>query len=95
MYNRNLTDYPKFEVGQTVIARNNQPLPGNSEAPPLVVPNEYQIKNIIHDSKGNPHLDVGLPSSLAFVRSYETKENLPDGDKIHWCHPSRFDLKAE
>lgn len=93
MYNRDTENYPKFEVGQTIIAKNNQPLPGNEIAPPLVVNQEYQIKTIIRDSKGYPHLDVGLVSKVEYVRSWETKERLYEGHKIHWCHPSRFDLK--
>ncbi len=48
------------------------------------------VKEITLDRKGNQHLDVGVPSSVTFVRSWETKEELPNGDKIHWCHPSRF-----
>lgn len=44
---------------------------------------------------GNPHFDVGLKSEVNFVRSYETKDKLPHGDKFHWCHPSRFILKTK
>lgn len=82
----------KFEITQKVKAINNEPLPGNDTAPELVVGDEYQIKSITVDSAGHQHLDVGLPSHLGYVRSYETQEHLPNGDKIHWCHPSRFEL---
>lgn len=78
-------------VGDKVICINNKPLTGNETAPELVIGNEYTIKAVTYDSQNNPHLDVGLKSSLNYVRSYETEEKLPDGDKIHWCHPSRFE----
>lgn len=65
-------------------------LPGNDKAPALTLGKTYRVRGITLDSKGNQHLDVGLVSELSFVRSWETKEDLPDGDKIHWCHPSRF-----
>lgn len=51
----------------------------------------YPVKGIVLDSAGNQHLDVGLKSDLNWVKSIETGEELPDGDKIHWCHPSRFE----
>lgn len=82
----------KFEVGQVLICKNNDCLKGNDYAPDLKVGNRYQIAKIILDSKGNQHLDVGLKSNLNFVRSFETKEKLPEGETIHWCHPSRFEL---
>lgn len=82
-----------FEVGNSVICKNNKPLDGNDVAPPLKEDEDYPVKRIFLDKKGNQHLDVGLVSEYNFIRSYETEEELPDGDKIHWCHPSRFELK--
>lgn len=79
-------------AGGIVTAINDKPLPGNSVAPPLELGKTYVIAKVIHDKKGNPHLDVGLKSKYNFITSYETKEELPDGEKIHWCHPSRFEL---
>lgn len=70
---------------------NVQALPGNDVAPPLKLNDEYEVKTIIKDSKGNEHYDVGLKSEYKYIRSFETQEELPDGDKIHWCHPSRFE----
>jgi len=78
--------------GQKVIAINNKPLAGRSVAPKLEIDKEYEILSIVLDSKGNQHLNVGLKSELNYVTSFETGEELPDGDKIHWCHPSRFKL---
>ena len=70
---------------------NILPLKGNDVAPPLEEGKEYVIKNMYIDKRQNKHYDVGLESKYKFIRSYETKEELPDGDKIHWCHPSRFE----
>lgn len=79
-----------FKIGQTIQCTATSPLPGNDIAPPLEMDGNYTILNIVLDSQGNQHLDVGLPSECYTIRSYETKEYLPNGDKIHWCHPSRF-----
>lgn len=79
-----------FEEGMEVTCINAKLLPGNDNGPLLEEEKNYSIKKIILDSAGNQHLDVGLVSSLQFITSYETKEDLPDGNKVHWCHPSRF-----
>lgn len=84
----------KFEIGEKVEVLYDKPLPGNDEAPPLTVGEDVKIKGICYDREGNQHLDVGIKSMLNYVRSYETKEELPEGDKIHWCHPSRFKKKS-
>jgi LEA14-like dessication related protein len=81
-----------FIIGQKVKCNNNKPLSGNDESPDLEIGKEYIIKNIILDKQGNQHLDVGLKSHLNYIRSYETKEELPNGKTIHWCHPSRFNI---
>jgi hypothetical protein len=82
-----------FNLNDVLIAINNKPLEGNSVAPELELDKEYTVKSIVLDSQGNQHLDVGLPSTHNYIRSWETKEELPNGDTIHWCHPSRFKLK--
>jgi len=84
----------KFNVYDTVKCINAKVLPNNEVGPNLIEGQEYPVKEIILDSAGNQHLDVGLISKLTYIRSYETKEELPNGDKIHWCHPSRFELTA-
>lgn len=81
-----------FQVGQKIKAINNLPLEGNSKAPKLIVGDIYEVKEIILDKEGHQHLDVGLASPFEYVRSWETKEELPKGDSISWCHPSRFEL---
>lgn len=73
-----------------LICINNKPLEGNTVAPKLVVGQEYEVKEVLTDTGGNTHYDVGLKSNLSYVRSYETKEELERGHLIHWCHPSRF-----
>lgn len=79
-----------FKVGDIVTCVNRSILEGLENAPALDLNRQYEILQIIQDSKGNDHLDVGLVSVLNWVRSFETKEELPNGNKIHWCHPSRF-----
>lgn len=81
----------KFAIGEDVTAINVQPLKGNDIAPPLEKQAKYKVKGIVLDSAGNQHLDVGLLSTYSYVSSHETKEHLPKGDAIHWCHPSRFE----
>ena len=81
----------KFKTGQKLKVIKIEPLKGNDVAPPLVLGEIKTIKGIVLDKKGNQHIDVGLESKFNFIRSFETKENLPNGDKIHWCHPSRFE----
>ena len=83
----------EFKQDDIIICNNIEPLSGNEVAPPLTLGTEYPVKGIVLDEKGNQHLDVGLKSNYNWVRSYETGELLPDGDVIHWCHPSRFTLK--
>lgn len=81
-----------FEVGQKVRVVKTDKLKGKDIAPRLKMGSEEIILGICLDSKGNQHLDVGIVSKISYVTSFETGEELPDGDKIHWCHPSRFEL---
>lgn len=81
-----------FKVGDIVICKNIAPFPNTKIAPPLKDGQSYRVEKIIKDSKGNQHLHVGLDSEYEYVTSQETGEQLLDGDKTHWCHPSRFDL---
>jgi hypothetical protein len=80
----------RFAVGDEGLVINAGFLKGNNIRPPLSSGVKYVIKGICYDRQGNQHLDVGLKSSYETISSYETGEELPDGDKIHWCHPSRF-----
>ncbi len=84
-----------YEPNQFAFCQNIDPLPGNKIAPPLEMGKRYEIVSIVLDSKGNQHLNVGIASEVAFVTSYETKEELPQGDVIWWCHPSRFVPSAD
>lgn len=69
---------------------NAGPLSQSGIAPPLEEGKEYEVLQTQYDSKGNPHYDVGLTSEYNYITSLETGEQLKDGHKIHWCHPSRF-----
>lgn len=73
--------------------RTSKPvLPVNEDKhPPLVLGEIYDVKNIHTDAGGFQHWDVGLTSTVDYITSFDTGELLPDGDKIHWCHPSRFE----
>lgn len=79
-----------FTVDQDVYVVKTEPLEGNDVAPDLVMGEKKTIYKIILDREGNQHLDVGLQSHYGYIRSFETKEELPEGNIIHWCHPSRF-----
>ncbi len=84
-----------FNVDDSVICIFSGALKGNDNYPNLELAKEYIIKDIVLDSEGNQHLDVGLESELNYIRSWETKEELPRGNKVHWCHPSRFKLTKD
>jgi len=71
---------------------NVDPLGANEVAPPLELNKVYDVKEIIEDSKGHQHYDVGLVSKYNYIRSFDTGEDLERGDSIHWCHPSRFEV---
>jgi len=79
-----------FEVGDQVRCVDLTMLSDADIKPPLMLNQEYPVKGIVVDSKGNQHLDVGLESKYNYIRSLETQEELDQGEKIHWCHPSRF-----
>lgn len=81
-----------YKKNQKIKCVHVLPLKGNDVAPPLHLNKVYTIFEIVLDKENNQHLDVGIESNFNFVRSFETKEYLPDGNKIHWCHPSRFEL---
>ena len=79
-----------MKEGDEVVCILIDPLKGNDVAPNLELGARYTIREIIYDKENNPHFDVALKSNVMWVRSFETKENLPRGDIVHWCHPSRF-----
>lgn len=81
-----------YKKDDKVIAISNTLLGDNEVAPPLELNKEYPVLDIAIDKKGNQHLDVGITSEYNYIRSFETKEELPKGHMIHWCHPSRFKL---
>ncbi len=82
----------KYKITDIVKVVNADVLPGNEEKPNLTIDDHHIIKDIFIDKGGFQHLDIGLVSTLGYISSYETGEQLPNGDRIHWCHPSRFEL---
>lgn len=82
-------------IGTLVRCINAEPFPGNKVGPPLEKDKQYPVKAvhtevIVASSSVYPHYDVGLVSEYNYITSQDTGAELPDGDKIHWCHPSRF-----
>ena len=73
-----------------VVCINVLPLEGNDIAPLLTNNEVYEVKQQFLCSCGQHHFDVGLISQHNFIRCYKCEQKLPDGDKIHWCHPNRF-----
>lgn len=79
-----------------MICINIQPLEGNMIAPPLVLNKDYGKPQVIHTCDcGQDHYDVGLKSTVTFVRCYKCKKELPLGHIVWWTHPSRFEHKAQ
>lgn len=83
---------PNIEVGMQLICKNEKPLTGNEVGPPLTLEEKYEAKQIHTCGCGKQHVDVGLVSKYNWVRCYHCEEELPSSDKIHWCHPSRFEI---
>lgn len=81
-----------YEVDDEVEIINQDPLPGNNVNPPVKIGERYKIKNIVLDRLNNQHLDLGLKSKYFFITSWETMEQLPEGDEIHWVNPIRVKL---
>lgn len=82
------------KVGDTIICKNDKKLAGNEVAPPLELEKEYPLKEIYTCQCGQEHFNVGLESNYNWVTCYKCGTQIPKGDLIHWCHPSRFTIKA-
>jgi len=77
-----------IQVGDKLKCIFAEKLPGKEVGPDLKKGDDYECKAVHLDSKGNPHIDVGLPLKISHVTSFATNEMLPDN--THWCHPNRF-----
>lgn len=77
--------------GDKLTVINNKPLHGNEVAPPLIEGNEYVARQIHICQCGQDHVDVGLKSKYNWITCYKCKKELPKGETIHWCHPTRFE----
>lgn len=80
-----------FVIGQRVRCINPHPFPKKDIGPPLKYGETYIIKQIITTIGSHDHLDVGLVSDYTYISCLATEIKIPEGDKIHWCHPSRFE----
>lgn len=77
---------------QFLKAINVEPFPGKKIAPPLVLGHVYMLEQDITCTCGEHHMHVGLRSDYNFITCHKCGEELPDGDKIHWAHSSRFKI---
>lgn len=77
-----------------MICINIDPLEGNEIAPPLELDKDYTVIQTYTCVCKQNHYDVGLKSKHNWIRCYKCKREIPQGDSIHWCHPSRFESKA-
>lgn len=81
-------------VGSVLRCVNAKPFPGKKVGPPLTHNTEYKVRAILQEEDGDKnyyHYDVGFNSEYNYITSQDTGKELLDGDKIHWCHPSRFE----
>jgi hypothetical protein len=81
-----------YEIDDEVVIINDAPLSGNTIAPLVVIGEKHKVLNIVLDGKNNQHLDLGLISDYNWITSWETGEELPNGDKVHWVSPHRVEL---
>lgn len=79
-----------MQVNDLIICVNTDPLPKNTIAPPLIVGDNYSLKEIYTCSCGKEHFNVGLPMEVNFVECHDCRETLPNN--THWACPSRFKL---
>jgi hypothetical protein len=91
----NETTVREIAKGDTIICKNTNVLKGNRIAPALENEKEYKAKDVIICTCGTKHIDVGIASLYNYVSCYECKSHLPKGDVVHYCHPSRFEIKVE
>lgn len=81
-----------MEKGSIVRCVNAQVMPGRKIGPPLVLNQQYEVKEVLVDKQGYEHVDVGLLSEHNYITCFETGEELERGDRVHWCHKSRFEV---
>lgn len=79
-------------INDTLLCVFDGHLPDNDCGPDVTINTIYTPRGIMQCACGQNHIDVGLPSMLNYVTCYKCKEVLANGDKIAWCHPSRFQI---
>ena len=85
----------RTKLGTILIAREIAPLQGNDVAPPLKLDGEYKLKQVQLCKCKKEHFDVGLESKYTYITCHSCKQELSRGDRIHWCHPGRFEIKMD
>ncbi len=80
----------EIKVKNTVIITNDKPLKGNDIAPPVKEGEKYEVTEIHTCKCGTPHIGLGLPVNVNFVKCYDCGAKMPL--TTHWCHPSRLQV---
>ena len=71
---------------------NDDFLPGNDVKPPIKIGEEYICLGTYSCECGESHINIGLKSDYNYITCYKCQEELPQGDVVHWCHNSRFEV---
>jgi len=79
----------ELKPGDKVRVINTNPLKGNQNGPTFTQ-KEYEVKQVLTHNE-HDHIDVGIESPFGSISCWETGATLPDGDKIQWCYPARFE----
>jgi predicted SprT family Zn-dependent metalloprotease len=82
----------EIKQGDHLRVVNDKYLPGNDVKPNLENGEVRTAKNTYTCKCGELHIDVDLPSDWNYISCHKCDEQLPEGDKIHWCHSSRFEI---
>lgn len=81
----------QLKIGDKVKCIDISPKSESGIVPPLELNKEdYVVQDIIRTHGDHDHIDVGLKSNWTYISCAETGIKIPNGSKIHWCHPSRF-----
>lgn len=81
-----------IKKGDSLRVVNDKYLPGNDVKPDLKEGEIKTAEDVYYCKCGEEHIDVGLISEWNYISCYKCDEQLPLGDRIHWCHSSRFEV---
>lgn len=79
------------QQGEELVVKFVAPLSESGIAPPLNVGQKVSLRRSYICECGEIHLDVGLESKHNWISCHKCGEELPEGDKTHWAHISRFE----